>query len=218
VDPGVTDAGIWTEYDSYVNLAASYAAAPSQSLIITHGVSGSGKSWLASRLAIRTGALQLRSDVERKRLFGYRPGTKTGCGVQDGIYTAEAGRLTYERLAELAGYVIEGGYTAVVDAAFLKRDQRTRFRLLAERLGVPFVLLDLDADEHLLRERILTRQASGTDPSEAGVEVLEFQLKLHEPLDSVERKCAITVDTSAELSIEELANRIAGKNVPPGRG
>jgi aminoglycoside phosphotransferase family enzyme/predicted kinase len=199
----------WREYDSYAELAAGYARAAAPCLIITHGVSGSGKSWLASRLAVRMRGLQLRSDVERKRLFGYRADAQTGSGVHAGIYTTEAGRQTYARLAELARCLIDGGYTAIVDAAFLKQDERTRFRLLAERLRVPFVLLDFSAHDELLRARIRARQAAGTDPSEAGVEVLEAQLGSREPLDPVERQRAIAIDTSREASIDDLVRRIA---------
>jgi aminoglycoside phosphotransferase family enzyme len=139
-----TEAAAWIEYESYVQLATNYTGSFTPALIITHGVSGTGKSWVASRLAISLGAIQVRSDVERKRLFGYHMDARTGSGVQTGIYTAEAGLQTYVRLADLARYLIEGGYTPIVDAAFLKRDERDRFHLLA-RLEVPYVLLHFSA-------------------------------------------------------------------------
>jgi predicted kinase len=206
-----TEDAAWAEYESYVQLATSYAGSVAPALVITHGVSGTGKSWVASRLAVSLGAIQVRSDVERKRLFGYRMDAKTGSGVQTGIYTAEAGLQTYARLADLARCLIEGGYTAIVDAAFLRRDERARFRLLAGQLGVPFVLLDFSADADTLRKRIGERQASGRDPSEAGLNVLEAQFRSQEPLVSDEREHAVTVVTSGEPSVADLAKRIAVK-------
>jgi uncharacterized protein len=200
---------VWNEYESYMQLATQYADARATALIITHGVSGTGKSWVASRLAVRLGAIQVRSDVERKRLFGYRMDAKTGSGVQDGIYTAQAGLQTYARLAELARFVVEGGYTAIVDAAFLKRDERERFRRLSAQLAVPFVLLHFSADDDTLRDRIRARQAAAMDPSEAGVEVLEAQLVSQEQLDSYERVITVDVETSREPSVADLAVRIA---------
>jgi aminoglycoside phosphotransferase family enzyme/predicted kinase len=209
-----TEAAAWDEYESYVQLAASYARSVTPAMIITHGVSGSGKSWVASRLATSLGAIQVRSDVERKRLFGYRMDAKTGSGVQTGIYTARAGLQTYARLADLARFLIEGGYTAIVDAAFLRRNERDRFRQLAGQLGVPFVLLHFSADEDTLRQRIRVRQDSGHDPSEAGVEVLETQLTSQEPLDSDESLHTVTIETSCESSVSDLARRITGKIRP----
>ena len=204
-----TEESAWDEYDSYVQLATSFTSPMRPALIITHGLSGTGKSWVASRLAISLGAIQVRSDVERKRLFGYRLDDRTESGVQAGIYTAEAGLRTYTRLADLARYLIEGGYTAIVDAAFLKRTERDRFRLLARELRVPFVLLDFSAEVDTLRHRIRLRQVSGRDPSEAGVEVLEAQLRSQEPLVSDEWGHTVLVDTSREPSVVDLANRIA---------
>jgi hypothetical protein len=209
-----TEEAAWTEYESYVQLATRYAGSVAPALVITHGVSGTGKSWVASRLAISMGAIQVRSDVERKRLFGYRMDAKTGSGVQTGIYTVEAGLQTYARLADLARYLIEGGYTAIVDAAFLKHNERERFRLLAGQLGVPFVLLHFSADQGTLRNRIRERQDSGRDPSEAGIDVLEAQLRSQEPLLSNEREHVVEVETSREPCIADLAARIVVKTRP----
>ena len=79
---------------------------------------------------LRLEAIQVRSDVERKRLYGYAMDASTGSAVQAGIYTVEAGRQTYARLAELARYLIEGGYTAIVDAAFLRREERESYNFV----------------------------------------------------------------------------------------
>ena len=208
----------WSEYASYVKLSRDYAGSPGPALIITHGVSGTGKSWYARRLAVSQGAIQIRSDVERKRLYGYPMNADTGSGIRTGIYSAEAGMKTYARLAELATYVIEGGFTAVVDAAFLKYAERDRFRELAARLGVSFVLLSFTADENTLRDRIRVRQAAGTDPSEAGMEVLQSQLRSQEPLQSDEREYAILVEASENPPIADIINRVVAKTNPGAAG
>jgi hypothetical protein len=58
------------QYRNYANLAESYSTIPSRFMAITHGVSAVGKSHVAMRLVEALGAIRLRSDVERKRLFG----------------------------------------------------------------------------------------------------------------------------------------------------
>jgi aminoglycoside phosphotransferase family enzyme/predicted kinase len=215
---GVKARAVWDEYTSYTELARRYSGLVAPALIITHGVSGTGKSWYAGRLAVSQGAIQIRSDVERKRLYGYSMNANTKSGIQTGIYSAEAGMKAYARLADLARYVIEGGYTAIVDAAFLEHAERARFRALATRLGVPFVLLSFAADEGTLRERIRMRQASGTDASEAGLEVLQAQLGSLEPLQSGEREYTVTVEASENPPVAEVRRRIVEKMNPVAAG
>ena len=79
--------------------AAELAARPTRPMLVaTTGLSGSGKSWLASRLLGPLDAVRVRSDVERKRLAGLSPGA-----TSDGsVYSSGMTQLTYARLAELA--------------------------------------------------------------------------------------------------------------------
>lgn len=107
-------------------------------LVLMWGLSGSGKSWLSTRLADRLPAIRVRSDVERKRLFASR--RRHGPDAfGEGLYSADASDATYERLLDLAGTVLETGFTAIVDASFLDARRRVAFRRLAERLRVQWL-------------------------------------------------------------------------------
>ena len=197
------------EYQTYMDLAMSYVDARAPVLLITHGVSGSGKSWYAEQLAERLGAIQLRSDVERKRLHGFPANADTGSGMQSGIYSQAASEQTYARLAGLAADIIAGGLPVIVDATFLKQAQRSRFRELAASCGVSFLLLHFEADRDTLLRRVLKRQAAGSDPSEAGIEGLEAQLAAQQPLLAEEQAGLITVDSAAGLPLDDLLGRLA---------
>ena len=80
---------------------------------------------------------------------------------------------TYLRLQAVAHVTLGAGWPVVVDAAFLFRSERAQFAALAAALAVPFSILDCRAALPLLRQRLEQRQASGADPSEADVAVLE---------------------------------------------
>jgi len=200
---------VLAEYGRYVALAESYTEPRPTALLITHGVSGSGKTHAGGSLLEAIAAVRLRSDVERKRLFGLGETDSSRSAVAEGIYTAEAGERTYGRLAELARGILEAGYPALVDATFLKRAQRQAFEELAKELGQPLVILEMQADAALLRERIQGRLTAGGDASEADLNVLEHQLKTAEPLEAEERAAAVTVDSAQPLPLQEIRGRMA---------
>ena len=203
------------EYESYQRLARQYAEQRQPAVIITHGVSGSGKSWYATQLVERLGLLQVRSDVERKRLFGYHVQADTRASVATEIYTAEAGIRTYEHLAAVARYSVDAGFPVIVDAAFLKQAQRARFRQLAADLGAPFLLLHFEADADTLRRRIRARQQAHMDPSEAGLAVLEAQLGSQEPLEPDEQGREIAILVRQDQPLDDLAAELADRIMPP---
>lgn len=201
------------DYERYVALAESYTRSRPQRLVITHGVSGSGKSRLARELRARLPFIHLCSDLERKRLFGLSAEARTESGIQGGIYTAEADDRTYARLLELATLVLDAGYSPLVDATFLKAPRRAPFLDLASDKGCPCIILDLSAPEEVLRERVSARKAEGRDPSEAGIAVLEAQLASEEPLSGAECGLAIPIDTSHPRRMDALFRLLA-----PGTG
>jgi uncharacterized protein len=183
---------------TYVALAQRIAEPTPPQLVITHGLSGSGKTWASTRwlLGETSGrALRLRSDVERKRLHGLSAQQASGSGLNTGLYSPQAHTTTYAHLLASASELLQGGWTVLVDAAFLRRHERTAFAALAQRIGCPFHILAPEAPVAVLRQRITERQARGTDASEATLAVLEQQLGWCEPLDEQEQaQCLPTQD------------------------
>jgi aminoglycoside phosphotransferase family enzyme/predicted kinase len=202
---------VWEAFHGYIDLAARYTQSTSPVLVITRGPSGVGKSTMARCLVETLGAVQVRSDVERKRLFGLPPDAASGSRLGEAIYGPGATERVYARLAELAETLLEAGFSVIADATFLKTAQRDRFRELAERLRVPLVVLDLRASEQVLRARVERRQEGRADASEAGLDVLDFQLASAEGLRPAERSLAITVDVEAEPDLDNVAREIRGR-------
>lgn len=179
----------------YLALARQLAAPGAARLSIAHGVSGSGKTYVTEHLLEQAGAIRLRSDVERKRLFGLRPLERSDLIARDSIYSSEATRATYATLLDKARQSLRSGFPTIVDAAFLRRHERAGFEQLARELGAPFTILHCRTDPAVLRERIERRLAGQRDASEADLAVLERQLEFQEPLTADEQRHAIEVDT-----------------------
>ncbi len=182
------------EYRRFLRLADGFSAGRPLWVAIAHGLSGSGKSFFAQRLLEACDAIRVRSDVERKRLGGLAPGQASLSPLAAGLYTADATRRTYERLSALAAAVLDAGWPVIADATFLERPQRDLLRRVASDRGVPFRILDFQAPEALLRERVARRSRQGGDASEATLSVLERQLATAAPLGEDERADVVVID------------------------
>jgi aminoglycoside phosphotransferase family enzyme/adenylate kinase family enzyme len=184
------------EYAQYVELADGYTKPEPPALLITHGLSGSGKSTVAVKLCQMRGMIQIRSDVERKRMAGLAATADSRSGIDQGLYASDRTAQTYRRLLQLAALVLEAGFPVILDATFLQQAYRRRASGLAARHRVPFVILDCVAPEQELRRRIRERAKRGGDASEANLQVLDAQQKAEQPLSGDELDSAVKVDTS----------------------
>jgi aminoglycoside phosphotransferase family enzyme/predicted kinase len=202
------DEALVSEYRSYLELTAHYMRSVQPLLIITHGLSGSGKTTVTQPILEALGAVRIRSDIERKRLFGLGPLDNSKINSVENIYADDSTARTYNLLTELAAAVVEAGFSVIVDATCLKREQRGLFLQLAKKLGVPFAILDCRASEQCLAERIQRRLAASNDASEADATVLAQQLKEFEPLDANEQAHAIIIDSEDPRDVETVITRL----------
>lgn len=186
------------EQRHYLELALRFTAPRPVALWLTHGFSGSGKSTHSLALVSARSMVRVRSDVERKRLFGLSPGEGSSA-VPGSIYGAEASRQTYARMAQAARQVLGAGHCVLLDATFLNPAARASFIALANELGVPCRILCFEAPLSVLRERVVARQQLGGDPSEADVSVLEAQWAAAQPLAVDEERLALHVDTTRSV-------------------
>ena len=195
------------DYRAHLALAERFTEPHRQTLVIMHGLSGSGKSVVSQQLCEATGAIRLRSDVERKRLAGLEREEESGSALDGGIYDEGATLATYAELTRLSRLVLEAGLSVVVDAAFLQRWQRETFSGLAREFKLPFRIVVCSAEEPVLRERVMRRAAAGHDASEADLVVLEHQIAHAEPI-AAEEMC-LAVDTGREPILDSVATLVA---------
>jgi uncharacterized protein len=186
-----------------LRLSRSVCDATRPTLMITHGYSGSGKSTLTRSLIEASGAIRIRADIERKRLVGMAPLNRRGDVEGVALYGPAMTAATYARLRRLAGIVLRAGFHAVLDATFLRRQQRVTARRLAAKWGVGFIIVDFEVDAEVLRERLRARQAQGRDASDADESVLAGQMRTSQPLRFAERAAAFSCEAAALASDAE---------------
>jgi aminoglycoside phosphotransferase family enzyme/predicted kinase len=189
---------------SYIDQAHAYLAPQPPRLVAIGGLSGSGKSSVARALAPHLGpfpgAVHVRSDRERKRLFH--------AGAEERLpkaaYSAELSGLVYRMCRKRAFKALLGGQAVIVDAVHAKPAERKAITACASNAGVPFTGIWLQASPEVMRERIRARAA---DVSDATAAVLELQLEYDlgpqdfavvdasRPVDEVAANCLRLIQT-----------------------
>jgi predicted kinase len=204
--------GLEAEHRAYLEQASRYAKPIRPFIAIAHGFSGSGKTHGTEPLVERIGAIRIRSDVERKRLFALRPTDRPTTDQISRFYGPDANEQTYRRLNELTEQIILAGLPVVVDASFLHSADRAAFADLSGRLDVPFLILDFQTPEAMLHDRLLRRKSQNTDASDADLEVLKSQQETAEPLSGPEQK--LTVEVVPETKPEQVVAWVQAVFVP----
>ncbi len=161
------------EAQAYLRLCRELLAARPPVLVAVGGYSGSGKSTVAAGIAPALGpapgARIAASDRIRKRLCGVAAETR----LSPEGYTDEVSERTYGEMARIAGNAIAQGHAAIADAVFDRQAARERVAEVAQRVGVPFRGLWLEAPERVLVERVAARRG---DPSDATPDIVMHQL------------------------------------------
>lgn len=158
---------------SYLDEAVELLCTRTPRLIAIGGLSGVGKSTVAQALAPEVtpmpGARVVRSDVLRKRLFDVAPEVR----LPPSAYDQATNARVYRTMQEHAWTSLAAGFTAIVDAAFLRPDERDNIAEVAKRAGVPFTGLWLEAPADVLQQRVTARHG---DASDADAQIVRQQL------------------------------------------
>jgi len=197
------------EWRRLTGLAAAALTVHRPRLLLTCGTSGSGKTWLADRLAPRLRAIHLRSDVERKRRVGLPPAARLSAEPAQGVYTPESTAAVYADLLAQAEDLLAGGRDAIVDATFGRREQRERFLERARQMGACCLIIVCLAPVEVLHTRVAARCLAGGDASDADQAVLRWQLARHETLDAAELARAVYANTDEPGVIEDVMRQVA---------
>ena len=184
----------------YLEIACQYSKKKQPALVITHGVSGSGKSFASQQVLAHYPFIRIRSDVERIRLF---PSSQQ----RD---SSKATHTTYASLHEMAGTLLKAGFSVILDATYLEYNFRRDALSVAAQGQYPFIIISLQFPVETLEKHISERIETGKDASEATVEVLHMQLAKQEPLTDEEQQYALVIS-----DYNDILERITAKLESP---
>jgi aminoglycoside phosphotransferase family enzyme/predicted kinase len=157
----------------YFELARHAIAPPPPVVVATAGYSGTGKSALARALAPQLaplpGAVVLRSDAERKAVFGKDESEK----LPPAAYTAGVTAQVYAPIADKARRAAAAGHSAILDAVFARPGERALAEASAAELGVSFHGFFLEAPLAIRLERVAGRSRDASDADAAVVRAQE---------------------------------------------
>jgi aminoglycoside phosphotransferase family enzyme/predicted kinase len=162
-----TKGALRAEALSYFEAAVQLLEPCPPQLIAIGGLSGTGKSTLAAAIAPALGrapgAVHLRSDVERKRLFAMAETAR----LPEESYQTNVSATVYGTLNDLAEKALGAGQAVIVDATHQLFAEREAVAAVAARAGVPFLGLWLEAQIDLLMQRVTDRRGDASDATAA---------------------------------------------------
>lgn len=216
-DPSAVEA-IALEIARYISLASEIVTARQTWVVVTAGISGSGKSLLAQRLSESTGAVRVRSDVERKRIGfstrespGFLGDEQRHRELSAAWYEAQVTQEVYERLASIACEVLDAGLPVVVDATSLQQEMREIILAVASSRQVPYVIAIVEVGAETAIERLQQRQKQGDQTSDATRQIVEQQLKRDPQWTAIESEHLIQVANDKGTEMDQLVQQILAR-------
>jgi predicted kinase len=151
----------------------------------------------------------ISADSTRKRILAIRPTEHRDDAPFRGANTPEMTANVYLELRRRAEIVLRSGRTAVIDASFRSHTERQAARALAERLRLPFLLVECRAPRPVIEQRLRARRAQeAISESDGRIEILADFLARWEPVNAEHDGQWVEVDTTADLS-EALTSVLA---------
>jgi hypothetical protein len=151
-------------------------------LIAVSGLPGTGKSYVATRLAEKTNSIVLESDALRKVLF------------PEPTYSAEESTRLFRAINRLAEALLKKGVPVVIDSTNLAERDREYLYHITEHTRSKLVLVKVTAPPELVHQR-LERRPHEASKSDADWSVYE---RMAAGVEEIQRK-HYTVDTSQDI-------------------
>lgn len=171
-------------------------------VFIVCGLSGTGKSTIAQKIAVDYHADTINTDVVRKELAGIDKYEQHHDSFNTGLYNPKKVDTTYEHVLQRASRSVKEGHNVVIDATFQKKKYREMARHIARTNHATFVLVHCVCPESVVKKRLDDR-VKKKSISDGRWDIYLLQKTTFEPLDLNEQH--LTIDTSAESYDERMS-------------
>jgi predicted kinase len=175
----------------------------------------SGKSTLARALSAELGWKVYSSDYLRKKLAGFPLYKRRGAAARKRLYSAAMTKQTYDRLLTTAETELRKGHSVILDATFARRTQRELLALRFGKRGMTWRLLEAQANNAAVKQRLRAREAKPDEVSDARLEDFDMLTRLYEPPTELSaRQCAkVTSSGPLDQTVTKALRSLAGLQV-----
>jgi predicted kinase len=125
--------------------------------------------------------------------------------MNSGLYSPVSSRRTYDKLLEEASAILTRGDSVILDASYIKTEERRRAGELATRAGADFFIVECRLNEEETRRR-LERRVQGPSVSDGRWELYGPQKNQFEPVTEVLPERHFVIDTGKP--VEEQISRL----------
>jgi len=188
-------------FTKYMQLTQRYQQKRQPVLMLMHGLSGSGKSYLSRKIIENTDFIRLRSETQRTRI--HKELLKKGKKLD--LHSPEVNSRLSQHLLTLTQNILKIGYNVVVDGTFLKQHFRQKYISVAQQLQVPLYFVSCSCEEKLMKARLVRGINTRSHDSDFSLERLSTQQAYQQPLCVDQQKHQIIVNTDDD---QEIANFI----------
>ncbi|MFH1101419.1 MAG: AAA family ATPase [Methanobacteriota archaeon] len=141
----------------YARLFSLDVSHPKSLLFVVSGLTGTGKSTVAAKIAVDYHACQINTDVVRKQRAGVDVFERHHDQFNTGLYDPRNVDATYTSVIEEARKRLVKGENVVLDATFQKQKYRELARMLAQDTGSMLILVYCRCPDAVVKHRLLER-------------------------------------------------------------
>ncbi len=154
-------------------------------LFLVGGLTGTGKSTVAGKIAVDYGAELVNTDVVRKEMAGIDKYEPHRDAFNTGLYDPKNIDQTYEQVVKKAQEYLEAERNVVLDATFVYQRHRQLAQTLAHHLEIPLIVIECVCNPKIVKQRLEKRMQEKT-VSDGRWEIYQQQLKTHDPYETTE--------------------------------